>query len=331
MLGFWFFWHRAVHPSMPTPHALQRLLARRRHALAEHLVPALGGDVDAVHQARVASRRLREAVPVAGAALPPDRVRRARRRIRRLTRALGPVRELDVALHMVEELAGRQDAAADALARIRTLLEREQDARRAFLAHRVDEAKARRLLARLEQLEAAVPPPELATDWRDELVERIRDRARALHSAINDAGALFSPDRLHQVRIAVKKLRYGLELAGDARVAATGRAVRQLKEIQETLGRLHDVDVLLTYVHSLRAAAGAAPELIADLDTLERVLTSESRQLHAGYLRRQPGLIRLTDRVLDTTVPRIEQAPLVTASLRGVTVAKNLSAAPRRT
>ena len=54
---------------------------------------AVGGDAEALHQARVASRRIREALPLE--IRPP---RKLMRQVRRITRALGPVRELDVAL-----------------------------------------------------------------------------------------------------------------------------------------------------------------------------------------------------------------------------------------
>ena len=64
-----------------------------------HLPSAIAGDDRGVHQARVASRRLREAVPVLAAGLKHSKAGKASRKIRRLTRALGTVRELDVTLH----------------------------------------------------------------------------------------------------------------------------------------------------------------------------------------------------------------------------------------
>ena len=62
-----------------------------------------GDDVDpeAVHQARVASRRLREVLPIVLA--PGGRTERLRRTVRRLTRTLGPVRELDVVRRAVSQ------------------------------------------------------------------------------------------------------------------------------------------------------------------------------------------------------------------------------------
>ena len=54
--------------------------------------------VDAVHDLRVATRRLREALRLFGPWLPGEETRRVRRRLRQITRGLGPVRDQDVAL-----------------------------------------------------------------------------------------------------------------------------------------------------------------------------------------------------------------------------------------
>jgi CHAD domain-containing protein len=311
-------------------------MARRRHALESHLDAALTGDEHAVHQARVASRRLREAIPVVGAVRRPDaahgshqgptkepalmgyKVRRLRRNMRRLTRALGPVRELDVALHMLAELRPVHPDEMRAIDALEPVLVRERDARRAYLLHRMDDARVRRLLSRLEAFERAIPRPDLVTAWRDELAERLGERALALRAAIGHAGALFLSDRLHAVRIAMKKLRYSLELAGEARVAATGASVRQLKEAQEQLGRLHDFDVLLRFVGAARSSEQPGSTLDGAFERLERGLEADSRTLHARYLRRQRGLVRVADRVIDIVAPHVAAHP-VRASRRSDT------------
>ena len=79
------------------------LLLRRARELERHLPLAIEGDDIGVHQARVASRRLREAVPVLAGETKARR--KAEQKIRRLTQALGTVRELDVTLHILDEFA----------------------------------------------------------------------------------------------------------------------------------------------------------------------------------------------------------------------------------
>src|SRR6187399_2031658 len=91
-------------PGTRARHDIATLVTRRHDALRAQAGEAHDGKVDGVHQARVASRRLREVVPVLGRGLDDVRLKPLRRGLRDLTRALGPVRELDVALEMVEEL-----------------------------------------------------------------------------------------------------------------------------------------------------------------------------------------------------------------------------------
>ena len=81
--------------TQPTP-GREALLRPQLARVARLLHKAETGDVTAVHQARVASRRLRELLPILE--LDPRVSRKLGRRLRKVTRALGPVRELDVLL-----------------------------------------------------------------------------------------------------------------------------------------------------------------------------------------------------------------------------------------
>src|SRR5262245_55133698 len=90
------------------------LIRQRLNALSRALPIARKGDVAAVHASRVATRRLREALPIVAGKVG----RKLRKRIRRLTRALGPVREMDVALITLDELRASGDGSVAAIARL---------------------------------------------------------------------------------------------------------------------------------------------------------------------------------------------------------------------
>ena len=66
------------------------------HHIQLAMPAAQEGDESSVHQARVASRRLREALPVLGARAHGEALDRAEKRVKRITRALGPVRAIDL-------------------------------------------------------------------------------------------------------------------------------------------------------------------------------------------------------------------------------------------
>ena len=84
------------------PTTPSEMLIRQRLAAVTRMLPgARDGDAESLHQARVATRRLREALPLVAQG---SRGRKLEKSVRRLTRALGPVRELDVALITLDEL-----------------------------------------------------------------------------------------------------------------------------------------------------------------------------------------------------------------------------------
>jgi len=103
------------------------LLQKRLEQFTRLLHELHAGDVRALHRTRVASRRLREILPVLQ--LKHDVAARLGRRLRHVTAELGRVRELDVLLGAVAELrdSGRHDV--QALRRVSTALAAEQRSR----------------------------------------------------------------------------------------------------------------------------------------------------------------------------------------------------------
>jgi CHAD domain-containing protein len=141
-------------------------------------------------------------------------------------------------------------------------------------------------------------------DWREPLSARILKRGKALSAAITEAGQLYNPETLHNVRIAVKKLRYALEIAAETGVAAAASPVRLLKRTQDSLGRLHDLQVLQTHV----AAAQTAPRQSLPegaLNTIALAIEDECRHLHGRYIAAVPALIEAVDIAKQTVVPQI--------------------------
>jgi CHAD domain-containing protein len=283
---------------MTDSHPLELMIRQRLLVLARALPAARNGDPDGIHQARVATRRVREALPLVSRR---SKGRKLRKRVSRLTRALGRVRELDVALMNVDELTADAAIQAQGIDLLRATLRDERQRLFADMAKRIDRVDLERLqrktlaaAARYVQSDAdAVSARQLKP-----VLKRAVRRALSLQVAIDNAGGIYLPDRLHEVRIAVKKLRYVLEIARElSRSRATAR-IRTLKNVQDLLGRMHDFEMLIMRIRALQGSDRAPTlKVSADLDRLVRRLEMECRQLHVRYMGLKKKFLELCDYV----------------------------------
>lgn len=280
------------------------LLRQRLETLIEAMPAAQAGDVRSVHQARVATRRLREALPVLRKSLDAHAIDRARQRVRRMTRALGPVRELDVSLQHLEEFANRGVVNGRAIATVRQSISRERLRRRSDMLTAITPGKVDRLR---RELSAVGSGPEVGGRpgaIRD-AVHRVETRAARLRQAIDDAGSLYLADRLHAVRIAAKKLRYAMEIERELKRSRVTARIRQLKVLQDLLGRMHDLHVLAEHTRLVQAEFAANDRrLTEELDALIIAIEEDARTEHGRYMRKRAAILKLLDNPTLGDVPQ---------------------------
>jgi CHAD domain-containing protein len=304
------------------------LLRRRARAVLDPLPQAIAGDPTALHRARVASRRLREALPVVGAGPQATAARRKVQKLaRRLTRALGSVRELDVALQILEERADGDETPGTAIDRARGVVRVEREGRRAEMLRRLQRVSLDKLRSRLEALGQDIAAVSQEA-WRRALAARLAERARRLAQAIARAGPIFLPDRLHAVRIAAKKLRYTLELAVEAGVADARPLVTAVKRAQTKLGRLQDLQVVLKQIDAASGERGLEPAARAGLALLARSLEEEARRAHGRYLRVAPRLAGVCVETRRRIVPSLAAGRRTAARMK-LTAERSARAAKR--
>ena len=286
--------------------AAEYLIRQRVSALRRVLPAAKTGDATSLHQARVATRRLRAALPLVASGGKAQKVTKA---VRRLTRTLGPVRELDVELMILDELASEGDVPPAAIDRLRAAIVEErhrlqEDVRTRLEEFNLDKLSKRALAAARKMPEEKKQKPHDrhgAVSAR----ERTARRAHRLNVTIENAAGLYLPDRLHEVRIAVKKLRYTLELTTRGSSSQGAARLRKLKNVQDLLGRMHDLEVLIARTRGIQSSPGASTlKVSADLDRLVRRLETECRQLHGQYMALRPTLIALANRIVAAGRPR---------------------------
>ena len=283
---------------------MSRPLERHFRAFGKHLPGAIEGEVEPLHQCRVATRRLRELLPLCAPEMSRATTDRARRRLRRVGRALGRVREVDVALQLVAELSRQGVVEGDAKDRLRQHLVDERGERREQMLDGLGAVNTRKLERDLADIARLLGMRHQTDAWAYTLATQMGSRAQHLRNAIGVAGALYIADRVHAVRIAAKKLRYSLEFALETGEARVKGAVRHVREVQDTLGRLHDLDVLAILVQDLTIPHGDAP-WNGDLEAMRRLwLERECRELHGQYVAKQ-GVLHETCDTATRTAERI--------------------------
>jgi len=98
---------------------------------------------------------------------------------------------------------------------------------------------------------------------------------------------VYFPKRAHEARIEVKKLRYRVELADCTGLWRPPRLLRDLRRIQNTLGDVHDAQVLLDQIDELVPEEAVAAR---DRTLLKCALRSELAARHADYVAKRDRL-----------------------------------------
>jgi CHAD domain-containing protein len=257
---------------------------------------------------RVASRRLREVLPVLP--LDADLVEKLGRRLRKVTKRLGKVREVDVLIGIVNDL-NKGDRPPGALARIGATIDADRRRLRERHLAKSQVRELRRIGQKLDKLVGTLDIPDASgrqpaaiarnrpsnkqRSIRWAVEARVGRRASSLDRAIRHAGTVYLPERLHAVRIAVKKLRYALELDHELAGARPGPELGLLRRTQNILGRLHDLQVLIDRIR--REQASLVPPDInvwRQLDGLVDALENDCRRLHGRFMQVVTSLVALS-------------------------------------
>ena len=215
-------------------HAYQRLMADAERP----------SDSEALHDFRVALRRLRSTLRTYRPELKGWMRKRREKQLRKAMGTTGQARDREVQVQWLDGIGDQlTPAERPGWAGLRQALLAEQDAAYAALRPTVRQRfprvarKFRRDLARAPEPRDEDPP------FRTVFAARLLAAEEALQAHLEAAQPNGDPEPAHRARIAGKQLRYFIEPVKSAS-PALAEAVRRLKGIQDVLGDLHDAHVL---------------------------------------------------------------------------------------
>ena len=226
-------------------HYLHDLMAEVPHVLQTE-------DRECVHRVRVASRRLRSFLPLFALCLSRKTCDRWRKQLRRLTRALGEARDIDVQITCVEHVREQQASREErpGLERLRLRLQQRRHALHAPVGRSIERFTASQLVEEMEQTlmhlvyvsqasRADIPGPYVYRKIR----KAVRARLKAFQSYAPYVEHPECSDELHAMRIAAKHLRYILQAGVPFYFDAVQEPARTARTFQTLLGDIHDCDV----------------------------------------------------------------------------------------
>lgn len=221
-----------------------------------------------IHQLRVSQRRLRSLLRIFRPALPAEFANDWAERLRRNANRFGDARDLDVLCEeILAPVTSIKDLQAEALSRMQEIALAERDQTRSRSVADLDTAEQGRLLTGFMAAVHALPDPVSGQTpapakpnmalrrLANRRIERLRRRVRERHDAAHGA----TPEHLHELRVALKQLRYAIDFLSPL-LRDSGKRTKALTRIQNDLGFVNDLDVAC---QRLGRWAGEDPQLCA--------------------------------------------------------------------
>ena len=271
--------------------------------LARHLATEMGRWSTALHEApwregadrieglrrmRVATRRLRTLVDLFRPDLPDKTAKRARRTLRRIGRALGPLRELDVHVQRLEALGCETNdpAVRVGIEHVLERIERRRARAEARARACIGDTDWATLRTDLEALTDRLVGPLVRSDadasaWvRQRLTphaDRLFHALEPMHAHVQATGlSTVDFEAVHALRIEAKRLRYAIDLVRPALTESELVLRKRLRRLQRVVGEhrdatlLHDQLVAMRSKLETRGRTGLCQALSALVERLER-------------------------------------------------------------
>lgn len=277
-----------------------------RHTVHKHLRALLKaqrdvrerGDPDAIHDMRVAMRRIRTTLQAfEGAGVFPEAdLKSMHRRLGKEASLLGKVRDADIFLGRIRAWVAQEDQRVDDLAPLRDLLAERRAQGYERLVKWLSRKKHARLLVDI-QVFAQTPFAyqdgcALTRHYAGSVIWARYEAVLRFEALLLDA----DPPTLHQVRIACKRLRYALELFAPQLGAGISPLRKALVAAQNELGEIQDVTVALNFVTHQRESAHVSAGMDAFAQSLQDERAERMRRIRAVWepLSAQPARVALS-------------------------------------
>ena len=217
----------------------------------------LDKNIEALHDLRVATRRLRVAVDIFGRYYDSIKVKNISKGLKRIGNILGDARDLDVIISIVSDRMENMEVVSrvDLSLFYNYLLSKRSEVRVnlcCFLTSKPYKKTKKSLRSIIQNHQYTDHSENDFTSVKD-LYQQIIDDEKA--NVNNFQSLMTSPSikDLHRLRIAFKKLRYTIEIFFHSIGDEAYRSIEFLKVVQDKLGQIHDLSMILNEIENLQS------------------------------------------------------------------------------
>ncbi len=271
-------------PDEPLREAVTRAIGFGLQALRREQGGATAGEVEPVHQYRVALRRLRAAVELFASLLYANQVRMLRRDLSWATQQGGALRECDVIGELMKDRARKiEPGLAKSVSSICNALAERRKAEHARFVETLRSQRCAALVTRLGSPALRKLPPDMT------LGANAARLLRPMLRAVTRAGANLDEDAtvalFHRLRVRVKRLRYALEMLSVGDSKQRKKMLARLENLQELLGDYNDTAVAIANLHTYASSPGAPAQAVLAAGALIQSLARRQRKLARQCLK----------------------------------------------
>jgi CHAD domain-containing protein len=283
-------------------------------------------DIEYIHRMRVASRRLRAALPLFEACFPDKQYMKWMQEITKITRALGDARDADVqitfllkSLKKIQKDPGlpkksspdNQPSIEPAIRFLLLALQKKRSVLQKRVLSAISGLEKSRIIDEMQRVFTEMDR-ELMITQKKPCINGIPPVAalrigKRLSTLLSYESWVPHPEAVaehHATRIAAKKLRYTMEIYGSIYRNNLEKPLARVKKIQEILGDIHDCDVWIDHITSLllrertllRSGGGTKrPDTttLSSLNILLRDRVAERKRRYRQFVRYWQALSRV--------------------------------------
>jgi len=212
-------------------------------------------DSECVHKTRVASRRLRAALPVFRSCFPRKKYKKWKREIKKVTRLLADARDLDVQIAFIQQYIEKLSSITDK-GNLGLLLQNHKNRRNNIQPNLANGMQKLKELYILEDIntscQRSISTQSNSTFNQTIILEKSQwNMAFVLQNFLGMEEYVHKENekqKHHEMRIFAKKLRYTMEIFAPMYKNKLAKEIDNIKNYQDILGEMHDCDVWIDHV-----------------------------------------------------------------------------------